>query len=226
MSKNTIPKTCVRNCFLCCPLSPIQKFSHPYLEARYLSFDLKHFLDNRPIVKKLTVTEDKQMFESVFKLFSEHVTPSISCFKTGAVHNDLNCDNILCINENSLKLSGVIDVMDTIISHSIFDGAICIAYLMMNDCTNPLEYTIPLVSGYFNNYSLNDEEFDCLYYLVIAHLTQSYLHALQSQTMEPDNSYRTRFLHNSYTVLKVLLSTPKQKVDQMWKQAQLKYIAV
>jgi len=173
-------------------------------------------------VKKVTITKDKQMFESVFRLFSEHAKPKLASFKTGAVHNDLNCDNLLCIKENPLKLSGVIDITDTIITHSIFDGAICIAYLMMKDCTNPLEYTIPLVSGYLNNYSLNDEEFDCLYYLVAAHLTQSYLHALKSQMVEPDNLYRTRFLQNSYTVLKVLLSTPKQKVDHMWREAKLK----
>ena len=87
----------------------------------------------------------------------------------------------------------------------------------------PLEYTIPLVSGYYN-YSLNDEEFDCLYYLVAAHLTQSYLHALKSQIVEPENLYRTRFLQNSYTVLKVLLSTPTQKVDHMWREAKLKLL--
>ena len=52
-------------------------------------------------------------------------------------YNDLNCDNLLSIKENPLKLSGVIDITDTNITHSVFDGAICIAHLMMNDCTNP-----------------------------------------------------------------------------------------
>ena len=188
--------------------------------------DLKNFMDNKSILKKASVgAEDKEMFESVFRLFSEHVLPKMSCFKKGAVHNDLNYNNILCIkgsDGNPLKLTGIIDVIDTIISYSVFDGAICIAYMMMiKDCTNPLEYIKPLVSGYLNNYSLNDEEFECLYYLVAAHLTQSYLHALLSQTTDPDNAYRARFLHNSYTVLKFLLSTPKQEVDKMWKQAQL-----
>ena len=186
-----------------------------------MCFDLKHFLDNKLLVENVTVTEDKQMLESVFKLYIEHVKPKLTSFKIGAVHNDLNCDNLLCVkgsDQNSWKLSGVIDVMDATVSHSVFDGAVCIAFLMMKDCTNPLEYTVPAVSGYLNNYSLNDEEFDCLYYLVAARLTQSYLHALNNQITQPDNLCRTKSLHKSYTVLKVLLSTPKQEVDKMWRQ--------
>ena len=187
--------------------------------------DLKHFLDNKPLVKYVTATKDIQMIESVFNMFSEHAVPKLASFRTGAVHNDLNCENLLCIkgrNGNFLKLSGVIDMMDATVSYSVFDGAVCMAFCMMKDCTNPLEYSLPVMCGYLNNCSPDDEEFSCLYYLVAARLTQSYLHALHSQTVDPDNLYRTRSLHKSYAVLKQLLSNPKQEVDNMWRKAQFK----
>ena len=63
---------------------------------------------------------------------------------------------------------------------------------MMLDCTNPLAYADPAVAGYLNTHHLNEHKLDCLYYLVVCHLTQSTLHALQSSVVFPDNPYRTK----------------------------------
>ena len=167
------------------------------------------------------------MIEEVFRLYSEHVQPNMVYFKRGAVHNDLNCDNFICVKPtggNSWNLSGLIDVMDTIISCSVFDGAIFIAHMMMEECTNPLEYTEPAVSGYLGNHELNKEEFDCLYYLVASRLSQMFLESLKSFSIHPENTYRMRFMHKSYTALKRLLDTPKDKVDELWQVAKQKTI--
>ena len=126
-----------------------------------MTTDIKNFPQNKPLMKYIDNEEDRKMIEQVFRWYSEHVQPKIMHFKRGAVHNDLNCDSVKETNGNSWEFSGLIDLMDTIISCSIFDGAIFIAHMMMEEYTNPLECTEPAVSGYLNNHMLNKEEFGC-----------------------------------------------------------------
>ena len=166
---------------------------------------------------------EKEYFEYAFRVYSEHVMPNLSNFQRGTIHNDLNEDNFVCTNEGANhERFGLIDFSDTVSSYTVFDGAIFITYMMMLDCTNPLEYAEPAVAGYLNACHLNEHEFDCLYYLVVCHLTQSTLLALRSSVVFPDNLYRTRTLHESRTALKMLLKTPKQEVDRRWREAQQK----
>ena len=202
----------------------LQKFSHPYLEARHFERDLKHFLNLKPYLQYADVAEEKNCFESAFKYYSDFVVPNLPQFQTSVLHNDLNGDNFVCTAEKPIEFVGLIDVFDAVSSYSVFDGAIFIAYMMMLECTNPLEYSEPAVAGYLSTFPLNEVEFDCLYYLVACHLTQSTLHALHSQSVFPDNPYRTRTLYESRTTLQKLLSTPKQEVDKVWKAAQQKTV--
>ena len=194
------------------------------MEARHFERDLKHFLDLRPYLEFADIAEEKESFETAFRYFSEYVVPKFPQFQTSVLHNDLNADNFVCTTESPCELVGLIDMFDAVCSYSVFDGAIFITYMMMLECTNPLEYSEPAVSGYLSTSPLNEVEFDCLYYLVVCHLTQSTLHALRSQSLFPDNPYRTRTLYESRTTLQRLLSTPKQEVDKMWRAAKRKTI--
>lgn len=174
-------------------------------------------------MKYADIAIERECFEYAFKVYSEHVMPNLSNFQRGTIHNDLNEDNFVCTNEGeNCKSLGLIDFSDVVSSYTVFDGAIFITYMMMLNCTNPLEYSEPAVAGYLNARHLNEQEFDCLYYLVVCHLTQSTLHALHSSVKFPDNLYRTRTLNESRTTLKMLLKTPKQEVDRRWRAAQQK----
>ena len=193
-----------------------------------MRFDVKNFLHNKPNLEYVGSEEDKKMIEQVFKWYSECVQVKMVHFKRGAIHNDLNCDNFICTKEtngNSYKFFGLIDVMDTTISCSVFDGANFIAHMMMKGYTNPLEYTVPALSGYFSNNVLNKEEFDNFYYLVASCLTQLFLEGLKSCALYPENSYRVRFMQRGRTALKSLLHTPKDKVEKLWQAAKQKTIS-
>ena len=171
-------------------------------------------------MKYADVAAERECFEYAFRVYAEHVMPNLSNFQRGIIHNDLNEDNFVCTSEG--EFLGLIDFSDIVSSYTVFEGAIFITYMMMLDCTNPLEYAEPAVAGYLNTRHLNEYEFDCLYYLVVCHLTQSTLHALHSSVEFPDNPYRTRTLNKSCTTLKILLKTPKQEVERRWKAAQEK----
>lgn len=174
-------------------------------------------------MKYADIATEKEYFEYAFRVYSEHVLPNLPNFQRGIIHNDLNEDNFVCTNEgDDFKFLGLIDFSDAVSSYTVFDGAIFITYMMMLDCTNPLEYAEPAVAGYLNARHLNEHEFDCLYYLVVCHLTQSTLHALHSSVVFPGNLYRTRTLHESRSTLQMLLRTPKQEVERRWRAAQQK----
>ena len=200
-----------------------QNFSHPHYETRHCNWDIKNFLEFEAYMKYADVASERECFEYAFRVYSDHVIPNLPNFQRGTIHNDLNEDNIVCTKEgDDYKLLGLIDFSDAVSSYTVFDGAIFIAYMMMLDCTNPIEYAEPAVAGYLNARHLNEEEFNCLYYLVVCRLTLSTLQALRSSVVFPDNLYRTRTLTESRNTLKMLLKTPKEEVDRRWKAAQQK----
>lgn len=163
------------------------------------------------------IAEEREQFEYVFKCYSEHVQPKLCNFSRSVLHNDLNEDNFVCNEEYGKSVIGLIDCFDAVSSYSVFEVAIFIACMMRLDCTNPLEYTKPAVAGYLNTHALNEQEFDCLYYLVACHLTQCTLLSLHSCVAFPNNAHRVATLTRSRTALKMLLKTPKHEVDKMWK---------
>ena len=173
-------------------------------------------------MKYADVAEERELFEYVFKCYSEHVQPNMHNFSRSTLHNDLNEDNFVCNEKSGTSTIGLIDCFDAVSSCSVFEGAIFIACMMRFDCTNPLEHSEPAVSGYLNTHSLNKEEFDCLYYLVACHLTQCTLLQLHSCVAFPDNPHRIATLRQSRTALKVFLKSPKQEVDKLWRAAQQK----
>ena len=173
-------------------------------------------------MKYADVPSERKHFEYAFRTYSDYVKPSLPNFQKGVIHNDLNEDNFVCNDEENNEFIGLIDFCDAVSSYTVFEGAIFITYMMMLGCTNPIEYAEPAVAGYLNTRHLNEEEFDCLYYLVVCHLTQSTLHALRSSVEFPDNPYRVRTLNESRNTLNMLLKVPKEEVNRRWRIAQRK----
>jgi len=173
-------------------------------------------------MKYADTVEEKEYFESSLNTHAKYIIPRLATFQTSTIHTDFNDGNLLCINKNPTEFVGIIDIFDAVSSYSVFDGAIFIAFMMMLECTNPLEYSEPAVSGYLSTFPLNEVEFDCLYYLVVCQLSQCALNGLYSQKLFPDNPYCTRYLSASRTTLKTLCNTPKDQVEKLWKIAQQK----
>jgi len=172
-------------------------------------------------MKYVEITEEKECLQFSLNAYANYILPKLDKFQTSVIHSDINESNILCAN-NPTELVGVIDLFDAVSSYSVFDGATFIAYMMILGCTNPLEYSEPAVSGYFSTFTLNEVEFDCLYYLVICKLAHLTIQGLRSQQVFPDNIYRTKVLAESRTALKIVFDSPKEEVERMWKIAQHK----
>src|SRR5690606_40318428 len=82
----------------------------------------------------------------------------------------------------------IIDYGDAIYTQSINDLAVAMAYAIM-DKPDLLAAALPIVSGYHNQYSLQEEELQFLYNLVAMRLVISVTKSALNKQKEPDNSY-------------------------------------
>jgi Ser/Thr protein kinase RdoA (MazF antagonist) len=168
----------------------------------------------------------KSKAEVIFKYFDDYVVPKIPCFGKGIIHGDCNGLNIILDKKhnNSLyEVAGVIDFGECIASPTVFDLGTCLPYIMMENmnpyhCSNAIEFVGPLIQGYDSVLPLNSDEFDSLYYLVLARCIQTAVLGAHCFKAEPWNTYLLTTPEKAWTLVDLLLSTSKEVVNETWKK--------
>lgn len=182
-----------------------------------------HFLSMKQYLKDLDDSSQISNGEKVFKAFEEHVSPKIPFFKRGIIHGDLNGLNVVLKQfDEAYHVAGFIDFNDCIKTCIIFELGISLAYIMQENttpiyCTNAVEFVGPLIGAYNKVLPLTPEELDSLYYLVLARCCQTALNGIRSHKVEPSNSYLLTTPRKSWILIDQLLNTPKNVVDDVWK---------
>lgn len=158
----------------------------------------------------------------VFKFFEDYVAPKIPSLETGIIHGDCNGMNIIVKKQattNSYQVAGLIDFGDCSKCCTIFDLGISLAYIMMENlnCSNVVDLVGPVIQGYHGVFPRSEEEFDLLYYLVLARCVQTAIMGAHCFKAEPGNSYFLVSPEKAWKVIHLLLSTGKEEVDRTWK---------
>lgn len=203
---------------------PFQGFSNTDLASRSNpEWDLSGFLTTKQYLKDLDDSKKRGVAETVIQMFEENVAPKIPFFEKGFIHGDFNGLNIIVKQDSaeSYKLSGLIDFNDSIKSCRIFDLGICLAYMMlenMKPSTSPnvVDFVGPIIQGYHSVVSFNADEFDSLYYLVLARCIQSAVNGERFFKAEPWNLYILTTPEKAWRLVDVLLNTTKVEVDRIW----------
>ena len=113
----------------------------------------------------------------------------IAHLRKSVIHNDANDNNIIVLkNQNSFSVSAIIDFGDAVLSSTINDLAVTLAYAIM-DKADPLSASIPVIKGYHSSYTLRDEEVIFLYNLVAMRLIISVTKSAINAEKEPENVY-------------------------------------
>lgn len=166
--------------------------------------------------------ERKSQAELVFKLYEDYVVPKIPLLKKSIIHGDCNGMNIVVERQpttDSYRVAGLIDFGDASKSCTIFEFGIGLAYVMLNNlkCSNVIDFVGPMIQGYHSILPLTGEEFDVLYYLVLARCVQNAVMGAQCFIAEPWNTYILVDIEKSWMLIDLLLSTKKEVVDRTWK---------
>lgn len=201
----------------------LQKMEHPQLSV----LDRENFIWNLssiPLLEKyLPLMEGDpahQVVKEIIEQFKTCVIPKLPFFRKCLNHGDFNDHNILVQLDDSTnyKISGILDFGDMSSGYYIFDLAITIMYMMIEN-PNPLDVGGPVLAGWESVLPLNEEERDALYLLVLGRFCQSLVlarHAVSQQPWNEDYLMTTaktgfRHLHNLWEV-------GKKEVERTWFQ--------
>ena len=163
-----------------------QSFTH---EESYKEFDwdiaqsmwTKHHLHLFSSEEKEIVSHFQNQFKNCHSTYLN--------LRKSIVHNDAN-DNNIVVSENIInpKVEAVIDFGDTIYTQIINDVAIVCAYAIMH-YNDPLEAALPIVKGYHETFSLQEEELSYLYMAIAMRLVISVTKSAINKINEPNNEY-------------------------------------
>ena len=114
------------------------------------------------------------------------------------------------------KISGILDFGDMSSGYYIFELAIAIMYMMIEN-PSPVEVGGHVLAGYESVFPLNEAERDCLFLLVLCRFSQSLVLARYSVLQQPENeeylmiTSRTGIKH-----LSRMWELGKREVDKIW----------
>ncbi len=159
--------------------------------------------------------DDDELSGAIARLGHEldtRVKPLLESLPRGAVHGDLNDNNILIAlsNDGSARehrVSGIVDFGDMVHSYRVGDLAIAIAYAMLGS-DDPLTVLAEVARGYAERAQLTDDEMAALFGLAALRLCASSCIAADQQRERPDNAYLGVSQSAIRKLLPILARTP------------------
>jgi 4-aminobutyrate aminotransferase-like enzyme/Ser/Thr protein kinase RdoA (MazF antagonist) len=164
----------------------LQGFNHPQAHGEF-EWDTAQSLWTKDYLH-LFNSEEQQVLSYFQNLFETHLI-SYSQLRKSIIHNDANDNNIIVTADlENPKVKSIIDFGDAIYSQIINDVAVSCSYAIM-DHNDPLNATIPIISGYHASFPLEEKELKHLYNAIAMRLVISYTASMINQKKEPDNAY-------------------------------------
>ena len=138
-------------------------FEHPGAR-RYSRWDMRRMLDSYDCIGVVSNKPRRQLGEAAFERFRSETESQLEGVRQQVVHGDLTPYNGLVAEENTDRVTGIIDFGDTVKSALIADVAIAACYFIGigDDPADPLALPAALVSGFNSVYSLNIDEIEII----------------------------------------------------------------
>uniref|UniRef100_A0A8C3A3Z4 Hydroxylysine kinase n=2 Tax=Cyclopterus lumpus TaxID=8103 RepID=A0A8C3A3Z4_CYCLU len=179
-------------------------------------------LSNIPLIEGYLSVMDgdplQEVIKAVIKQYESHVMPKIVSFRKGIIHGDMNDHNVLVtpVDNGRHEVSGVLDFSMLMIDCYVFEVAVTIAYMMMEN-PSPLDVGGAVLAGWESITVLSDEEKDCLFLLVLGRLCQSLVYGRYHSTKYPDNQkYLLTTAKSGIRLLNKLWELGKKDVERKW----------
>jgi len=196
----------------------LQDFAYPNL-YRYWHWDLKNIPNIRPLTRYIINPANRSLVEYFFLQFETEVLSRTNELRISLIHNDANDNNILAIREHSdWAVDGIIDFGDMVYSHTVFELAIALAYIMLEK-SDPLSIALPVVEAYHKFLPLQKPEIEVLFYSICARLSLSVTMAAYQQTLQPTNEYLSISERPTWSLLDQVIGINPEKAYQSFLHA-------
>jgi Ser/Thr protein kinase RdoA (MazF antagonist) len=145
----------------------------------------------------------------------EHVRPRVGKLRRSVIHGDANDHNLIIEHE---RLVGLIDFGDMVYSYTVGELAIGLAYVLL-DKPDAIAIARAVVAGYASRRSLNDDEIQSIWPLILRRLCMSVCLAAFQQKQKPDNQYLDISQRSIRDALQLLLAIdPNSATDLFYSQ--------
>ncbi|XP_051977934.1 hydroxylysine kinase-like [Xyrauchen texanus] len=168
-----------------------------------------HVMDGDPVQK---------IVKGVMEQYQAQVVPKLTLFRKCVNHGDINDHNLLLEpnGPSAYKISGILDFGDMSNGYFIFELAIAIMYMMIEN-PNPIDVGGPVVAGWESVFPLNYAERDALYLLVLGRFCQSLVLARHAVIQQPENKeYLMMTAKTGVHHLCRLWELGKEEVERIW----------
>ncbi|XP_075061334.1 hydroxylysine kinase-like [Mixophyes fleayi] len=204
-----------------------KKFQHPFKEHFHRG-DFIWNLSNTPLLRKYiyAVKEEslREKIEVVINQYKASVQQNLKTFRRCINHGDLNDYNILLQKTNLsdgctkelYKVSGILDFGDMSYGYYVFEVAITIMYMMIEN-PDPISVGGYVLAGFESIVPLTREEKNALFTLVCCRFAQSLVIARYSVLLCSENEeYLMITAKTGWKHLITLLDMGKEAVEKIW----------
>lgn len=206
----------------------LEEMEHPQLS----SLQRENFIWNlssvpllEPYLPLMDGDPAQLVVKAVMEQYKTRIVPKLSSFRKCINHGDFNDHNILVEPDNSsgYKISGVLDFGDMSSGFYVFELAISIMYMMIEN-PDPLEVGGPVLAGWESVHRLNEAEKDALYLLVLCRFCQSLVLARHAVVQQPENEeYLMTTAKTGVRHLCRLWELGKEEVEAIWFRSAAQY---
>lgn len=190
-------------------------FDHPAVHRKF-HWDLANW---KAVVKNYCgLVHDTQLRTAISRYeveFERDVAPLLPKLRHSCIHGDPNDYNIL-IDPGSRTVIGLLDFGDIVHSYTVGDLAIALAYVVLNDDA-PLTTATCVVAGYKEALTLEENEVEVLWDLMLMRLCMSVCLAAYQQQQQPGNEYLDISQKAIRGSLPKLLAIDRQKTSSKFK---------
>ena len=158
----------------------------------------------------------RKRVERCADLFEESLVPLLPKLPRSVIHGDANDYNVIVDND---QVVGLVDFGDMIHSYTVGELAVGIAYIVL-DKAEPLHHAKAVVSGYATEWSLDENELEALWCLILMRLCMSICLAAHQQEQQPENVYLAISQLSIGKSLPVLMAIDPEEATDLFRLAQ------
>ena len=162
-------------------------FDHPAFHRKF-HWDLANAAE--VVATNLPLVDDGVLYGHITTLAANHetyVAPWLPSLRRSVIHSDANDYNLL-VDETLQQVTGIIDFGDMVVSHTVNDVAIAMAYVALS-AEDPLAAAAVVAAGYHQTHPLTERELGTLFPLMCMRLCVSACMAAKQQAERPDADY-------------------------------------
>ncbi|XP_011443140.3 hydroxylysine kinase [Magallana gigas] len=206
--------------------------SHTFLWNRI--WDLAEIERLREFLVGVQNENKKALMSEIIDAFNKEVVPKYQLLRKSIIHGDVSESNIIVQDIPGQKVasgeprvcdvSALIDFNNMVSSYTVFDVAICIAYMSIQ-CKEFDQRDVGghILAGYLSVQSMNHTEREVLKVCVCARIAQSLVMGAYTYHMDPSNVYVLNTAARGWPLASLMWETPQHEIDARWKRIMEEY---